>query len=78
MNFRVSGIENGVMEQEFVSNDRYMAINYMEESTEFVKDCSETSFFECWAEQIAETRELQCRPGIGIYVTKVIRGLPTF
>ena len=60
MNFRVSGIENGVMEQEFVSNDRYMAINYMEESTEFVKDCSETSFFKCWAEQIAETQEFNC------------------
>ena len=39
---------------------KYMAINYMEESTEFVKDCSETSFFKCWAEQIAETQEFNC------------------
>ena len=60
MNFRVNGIENGVMEQEFVSNDRYMAIEYMEESTEFVKDCNETSFFKCWAEQIAKSKDFNC------------------
>ena len=48
------------MEQEFVSNNRYIAINYMEESTEFVKDCSETPFFKCWAEQIAKTRVFNC------------------
>ena len=32
----------------------------MEESTEFVKDCSETPFFKCWAEQIAKTRVFNC------------------
>ena len=51
---------NDVIEQELVSNDHYMSIDYTEESTEFIKDCSKISFYKCWAEQIAETKEFNC------------------
>ena len=60
INFKTSTIVNEVMEEEFVSNDTYMNIDYKLESTEFIKDCTESSFFKCWAEQIAETKEFNC------------------
>ena len=37
-----------------------MTIDYTEESTEYIKDCSESLFFKCWAKQIAETKEFNC------------------
>ena len=37
-----------------------MNIDYTEQSTELIKDCSESSFFKCWAEKIVETKEFNC------------------
>ena len=48
-----------MIEQEFASSS-YLTIDYTEESTEFIKDCSESSFFKCWAENVAETKEFNC------------------
>ena len=49
-----------VMEYEFVSNDTYLKIDYTEENTRFIKDCSESSIFKCLAEKFAETKEFNC------------------
>ena len=49
-----------VMEYGFVSNDTYLKIDYTEENIEFIKDCSESSIFKCWAEKIADTKEFNC------------------
>ena len=48
-----------MIEQEFASSS-YLTVDYTEESTEFIKDCSESSFFKCWAENVAETKEFNC------------------
>ena len=32
----------------------------MEENTEYIKDCSESSIYKCWAEKIADTKEINC------------------
>ena len=49
-----------VMEQEFVSNETYLKIDYTEENTEFIKDCSKTSISKCWAERFVDTKEFNC------------------
>ena len=59
INFKASGLVNDVIEEEFASTS-YMNIDYTEQSTELIKDCSESSFFKCWAEKIAETKEFNC------------------
>ena len=48
------------MEQEFVSNDTYLKIEHMEENTEYIKDCSKSSIYKCWAEKVADTKEFNC------------------
>ena len=56
---KANGLVIDVLEEEFASNS-YLTIDYTEESTEYIKDCSESLFFKCWAEQIAETKEFNC------------------
>ena len=59
MNSKATGVVNDVIEEEFASIS-HVTINYKEEITEFIKDCSESPFFKCWAEKIAETKEFNC------------------
>ena len=59
INSKAIGLVNDLIEEEFASTS-YMNIDYTEESTELIKDCSESSFFKCWAEKIAETKEFNC------------------
>ena len=59
MILKANGLVIDVTELEFASN-YHATISYKEESTEFIKDCSESLFFKCWAEQIAETKEFNC------------------
>ena len=56
---KANGLVINVFDQEFVSNS-YMTIDYTEESTEYIKDCSKSLFFKCWAEQIAKTKKFNC------------------
>ena len=61
INPKAIGLLNDVIEEEFTSTSyNYMEIDYTEESTELIKDCSESSFYKCWAEKIAETKEFNC------------------
>ena len=58
--YKVSGMKNRIIEQEFTSNMAGLAIYYTEENNEFIKDCSDVSFFKCWAEKIEETEKFNC------------------
>ena len=49
-----------MIEQEFVSNDTYLKIDYTEENTDYIKDCSESSIYKCCAEKFADTKEFNC------------------
>ena len=64
-----------VMEQEFVSNDTYLKIDYTEENTEFLKDCSESPLYKCWAEKIVDTKEFNCTKKWGKCVSVVYSSL---
>ena len=56
LTIKANGVVIDVFDQEFTSNS-YLTIDYTEETTEYIKDCSESLFFKCWAGQIAETKE---------------------
>ena len=75
INSRIGGLVNDVIEQEFVSNEHYMLIDYTEENTEFIKDCSESSVFKCWAEKIVDTKEFNCTKKWGKCVPVVYSSL---
>ena len=57
---RVSGIKNTMIEQDFKSNLTSLGIYYTEENIEFIKDCSESSFFKCLAKKMEETEKFNC------------------
>ena len=52
------------MNNEMISSDfelqNYLDILYTEENTEYIKDCSEISFFKCYGTRIAESEEFKC------------------
>ena len=52
------------MNNEMISSDfelqNYLDILYTEENTEYIKDCSEISFFKCYGTKIAESEEFKC------------------
>ena len=56
---KISGMKNRLIEQDF-TNDTGLHILYTEESTEFIKDCSDSSFFKCWAKKMKETDKFNC------------------
>jgi hypothetical protein len=53
------------MNNEMISSDfelqNYLDILYTEENTEYIKDCSEVSFFKCYGTRIAESEGFKCR-----------------
>ena len=53
-------IKNNVIKQAFTSNLTTLAIYYTEDITEYIKDCSDYSFFKCWADRIKETKSHNC------------------
>ena len=56
----VNGMKNRIIEQDFSSNLASTAIYYTEENTEFIKDCSDSSYFKCLAEKFEETEKFDC------------------
>ena len=72
---KANGLVINVFDQEFVSNS-YMTIDYTEESTEYIKDCSESLFFKCWAEQIAETKEFNfCKRCVPVVYRSIMENI---
>ena len=57
---KISGAKNSVLETDFTSNLTALGLHYTEENTEFIKDCSDSSFFKRYAEKIEETEEFNC------------------
>ena len=52
---KISGMKNRLIEQDFISNVTSLGIYYTEENTEFIKDCSDLSFFKRLAKKNEET-----------------------
>ena len=72
---KANGLVIDVSDQEFASN-AYVQIDYMEESTEYIKDCSESLFFKCWAEQIAETKEFNfCKRCVPVVYRSIMENI---
>ena len=57
---KISGVKNSILETDFTSKDTAIAMSYSEENTEFIKDCSDSLFFKCFAEKIEETEKFNC------------------
>ena len=57
---KMTGLKNKVLEVDFVENGTYMAIEYTESNIEFIKDCSEVSYFKCWTEKLIKTKAFNC------------------
>ena len=57
---KISGMKNRLIEQDFTSKDTSLQIFYTEENTEFIKDCSDSSFFKRWAKKMKETEQFNC------------------
>ena len=57
---KVSGMKNRIMEEDFTSNVAAQGMYYTEENTEFIKVCSDSSFFKQWAEKMEETKKFDC------------------
>ena len=57
---KVSGMNNRRIEQDFTSNLTNLGIYYTEENTEFIKDCSDSSFFKHLANKLEETEKFNC------------------
>ena len=55
-------IDNEVISMEFdlQNKDKLLFIDYSEENTEYISDCSEMAFFKCWATKIQESEEFKC------------------
>ena len=55
-------IDNEVISMEFdlQNKDKLLFIDYSEENTEYISDCSEMAFFKCWATKIQESKEFKC------------------
>jgi hypothetical protein len=58
--YNVNGMKNKIIEGDFTSNLGGTAIYYTEENTEFIKDCSDSSYFKCMAEKYVETEKFDC------------------
>ena len=56
------GIENEMISREFdlQNKDNLLVIDYAEENTEFLNDCSKMGFFKCYATSFAESEEFKC------------------
>ena len=57
---KVSGMKNRRIEQDFTSNLTNLGIYYTEENTEFIKDCSDSSFFRRLANKMEKTEKFNC------------------
>ena len=57
---KISGIKKSILETDFTSNVTALGLSYTEENTEFIKDCSDSSFFKRYAEKIEETEKFNC------------------
>ena len=57
---KTSGIKKSILETDFTSNVTALGLSYTEENTEFIKDCSDSSFFKRYAEKIEETEKFGC------------------
>ena len=57
---KINGMKNSILEKDFTSNSTSLAIYYTEETNEFIKECSESSFFKCLAETFAGTEKFNC------------------
>ena len=55
-------IDNEIISIKFdlQNKDKLLFIDYSEENTEYISDCSELSFFKCWATKIQESEEFKC------------------
>ena len=77
LNFKISGVANDITEEVFTEEKNgYMEIDYTEKNMEFIKDCSEVTFFRCFAKKINETSEFNCSEKcIPIYVESVMENI---
>ena len=57
---KISGIKKSILETDFTSNVTALGLSYTEENTEFIKDCSDSSFFKRWAKKMKETDKFNC------------------
>ena len=57
---KASGMKNRIIEQDFTSNLTSLGIHYTEENTEFIKDCSDSSYFKRLANKLEETEKFNC------------------
>ena len=42
------------------NKENFLDIEYIEENTEYISNCSELAFFKCYATKIAESDEFRC------------------
>ena len=57
---KINGMKNSILEKDFTTNSTSLAIYYTEETNDFIKECSEFSFFKCLAKTFAETEKFNC------------------
>ena len=55
-------IDNEMISREFdkQKKDNLLVIDYAEENTEYINDCSKIAFFKCYATSFAESEEFKC------------------
>ena len=77
LNFKISGVTNEVTEHTFTEEKTgYLGIDYTEKNMEFIKDCSEVTFFRCFAKKINETSKFNCsKKCIPIYAQSVMENI---
>ena len=57
---KINGMKNSILEKDFTTNSTSLAIYYTEETNDFIKECSEFSFFKCLAKTFVETEKFNC------------------
>ena len=55
-------IDNEMISHEFhpQNKDNFLVIDYTEENTEYIKDCSKIAFFKCYASSFAVSEDFKC------------------
>ena len=51
---------NNYLMEEVFTPDTIFALQYSEEETKFIKDCSYLPFFECWTQKFEDSKEFNC------------------
>ena len=77
LNDEMSGLENPKEKLDFTTESNgYLSIQYAEENTEYIKECSELAFFKCYAEKIAISADFNCsKKCVSLQVKSIIENI---